>query len=138
MIYAFKCWKCGMTEEVQARPFHPPPAGTCACGVLMQRVYGCQIDTSGCRDPDDIPANKQIAFAENDMTSSQASAIERRFQRNNAATRKELADGGNQGSIRKTHQIPANLYHGKIKQTGDRDYWNDKKNRDRHKSCKVD
>ena len=40
--------------------------------------------------------------------------------------------------MKKSMQIPAALYHGKIKQTGDRSYWDNPKNRNRHKSCKVD
>lgn len=139
MIYEFSCDYCNSATQIDTRPFRPPKAPTCeVCGKKMLRVYGCRIDTSGCKDPDDIPGSKQIAFANQDMTGGQANSIERGFQKHNEATRKELADGGNRGSFRKTMQIPANLYHGKIKQTGDREYWDDPKNRNRHKSCKVD
>lgn len=140
MIYAFKCWGCGQIEEVESRPFHPPPAGTCACGKLMQRVYGCMIDTSGCQDHDSIPEKDRIACGVGDqnLTSGQAAAIEKQHHDHNEQTRREIADGGNKGVMRKTMQIPAALYHGKIKQTGDRNYWDNPKNRNRHKSCKVD
>jgi hypothetical protein len=37
-----------------------------------------------------------------------------------------------------THQIPAALHAAKIRETGDRQYWDDPKNRNRHKSCRVD
>ena len=107
--------------------------------MLTQRVYGCEIDTSGCKDVDDIPHSGQVAYGgERNISSGQATSIEAKHGRHNEQTRRELADGGNQGSFRKTMQIPAALYHGKIKQTGDRNYWDDPKNRNRHKSCKVD
>lgn len=105
----------------------------------MDRVYGCLIDTSGCKDVDDIPHSDQVAYGgDGNISSGQAAAIEVRHARHNDRTRRELADGGNRGSFRKDMQIPAALFHGKIKQTGDKHYWDDAKNRNRHKSCKVD
>lgn len=106
----------------------------------MDRVFGCQIDTSGCRDHDEIPEKHRIACGSGDrnLTAGQAEAIERRAQRQVDETRKQIADGGNRGSMKMTHSIPAALYHGKIKETGDRAYWQDAKNRNRHKSCRVD
>ncbi|MGB0890692.1 MAG: hypothetical protein ACPGWS_10450, partial [Solirubrobacterales bacterium] len=75
---------------------------------------------------------------ERDLSSSQAASIEKAHSDKIAQTRRDLADGGNRGSQRMTHQIPAALHAAKIKETGDRSYWDDPKNRNRHKSCKVD
>lgn len=36
-----------------------------------------------------------------------------------------------------TNSIPADLYHGKIRETGDRHYWDSPKNRKRHKSTEI-
>ena len=139
MIYAFKCEKCGQPEELQARPFHPPSAGTCACGVLMQRVYGCQINTSGCKDPDDVAPEHRVSVSqERNLTKAQSAGIESAHRREIEQTRRDLADGGNKGSQRMTHKVPAALHAAKIKETGDRNYWDDRKNLNRHKSCKVD
>jgi len=141
MIYTFRCYDCELDAFKHAKPFTPPSAPRCFnCGKKTSRVFGCNIDTSGCKDPDDIPHAQRIACGagSQDMTNGQASALEAKHQRHNDQTRKELADGGNRGSFRKSMQIPAALYHGKIKQTGDHKYWDDPKNRNRHKSCKVD
>lgn len=139
MIYEFNCDFCNSHTELDARAFHPPKAPDCECGMEMQRVYGCMIDTSGCKDVDEIPAKDRIAhgIGDKDLTSGQAEAIERKHHQHNEQTRRDLAAGGNKGQMKKTHQIPAGLFHGKIKQTGDKNYWDDDKNMNRHKSCKV-
>lgn len=139
MIYQFTCDVCGRLVERQARPFHPPQRVKCACSAWMRRIYACQIDTSGCRDADDIPEGQRVAYGgEANITKGQALAVEAQQQRRVDQTRKDIADGGNKASFKMSHQIPAHLYHGKIKQTGDRHYWDDPKNLNRHKSCKVD
>lgn len=140
MIYRFNCDACDVFFEINARPFHPPKAPVCTeCGEKTDRVYGCRIDTSGCKDADDIPYDKQVAYGgAGNITGGQAAGIEAVHARHNDRTRRELTDGGNRGTIRKTMQIPAALHAGKIKQTGDPHYWDDPKNRARHNSCKVD
>jgi hypothetical protein len=105
----------------------------------MQRVYGCQIDTSGCKDPDDVaPEHRTPVTQERNLSASQARCIEMQHGRQIAQTRRDIADGGNRGLQRMTHQVPAALHAAKIKETGDRNYWDDPKNLNRHKSCKVD
>lgn len=139
MIFPFKCYDCEVGEEVDSRPFTPPSAPRCpTCGESMSRVYGCQIDTSGCRDPDDVAPEHRVAVSqERNLSSGQAARIERAHQREIEKSRRELVDG-NKGSHRLTHKVPAALHAAKIKETGDREYWNDPKNLNRHKSCKVD
>ncbi len=140
MIYQFRCPFCDDLVHLQARPFHPPRSPKCVeCDAYLDRVYGCNIDTSGCQDADDIPDSQRIAYGGGaNISSGQALGIEAAHGRHNRQTRKELADGGNRGSVRMTMQIPAALHAGKIRQTGDKHYWDDPKNRNRHKSCKVD
>ena len=140
MIFEFICHDCYITVARHAKAFRPPSAPRCSeCGEHTSRVYGCSIDTSGCKDPDDVAPEHRISVSkERDLTSRQANSIEKRHQRKIEKTRRDLADGGNRGVQRMTHQIPAALHAAKIKETGDRDYWNDAKNRNRHKSCKVD
>lgn len=140
MIYEFRCYPCELDNQVDSRPFRPPSPPTClSCGELMDRVFGCEINTAGCQDVDHIPEKDRIACGGThaNLTPGQATALEAKHQAHIEKTRRELADGGNRGSIRKTQSIPAALYHGKIKQTGDRHYWDDPKNRNRHKSTKV-
>ncbi len=62
---------------------------------------------------------------------------ERLFHKRIKERRAALKDG-NKGTIKHTHSVPTELYHGKIKQTGDKNYWRDPKNLAKHKSCKVD
>lgn len=139
MIYQFKCPSCSVVTDVTAKAFHPPQGHVCECGELADRVYGCHIDTTGCRDVDDIPAKDRIACGPGttNLTSGQTAAMERRHKKSIEKARKDRV-GGNKGARRLTHQIPAELFHGKIKQTGDKNYWDDSKNRNRHKSCQVD
>ena len=140
MNYDFHCYTCELEKTLDARAFHPPSAPSCpSCNCLMDRVFGCEIDTSGCKDVDDVPEMKSVSYGgEANISRGQAAAIEAKHQQGITERRKDLRDGGNRGSIRQTMQIPAPLYHSKIKQTGDKKYWDDPKNRNRHKSCKVD
>ena len=140
MIYPFCCYACDERENLDAKAFTPPKAPTCPnCLELMDRVYGCNIDTSSCRDPDDVAPEHRVAVSqERNLSTAQARRIEKQHGDKIAKTRRDLADGGNKGDRRMTHQIPAALHAAKIKETGDRNYWNDAKNRNRHKSCKVD
>ncbi len=138
MIYQFTCDECGLLHSMDSRPFQPPTPPMCCAGAT-RRIYGCQIDTSGCRDADDIPEGQRVAYGgAANITKGQASALEARHARQVRQTRKDIADGGNKASFKMSHQIPAELFHGKIKQTGDRNYWDDPKNLNRHNSCKVD
>jgi hypothetical protein len=140
MIFEFICYSCGVAVDLESKAFTPPSAPRCVvCEAFTDRVYGCNIDTSACKDPDDIAIEHRTPVAQEcNLTSRQANAIEKRHQEGIAQTRRDIADGGNRGSRRMTHQIPAALHAAKIKETGDREYWSDPKNRNRHKSCKVD
>lgn len=95
------------------------------------------FDTSACRDHDDIDPRKRVIEGLHGNNKTQALKKERKFQEHISERRKLLADGGNRGGVRHTHSVPADLYHGKIKETGDKNYWADKKNLARHSSCKV-
>jgi len=134
MIYQFECESCGVLRPVESKPFHPPERVVCSCGKPMQRVYGCTIDTSGCKDHDDIPEDKRVARSKAPRNTAREEA---RFQRHIEERRSAYAREGQSGSFKHTHSIPADLYHGKIRQTGDKDYWKDPKNLKRHNSTRV-
>ena len=137
MIYPFTCDECGNHTEVDAKPFSPPCPPLC-CGENMRRVYGCNIDTSNCRDHSDVPLHARVS--ENTAygdTASQGAAKEAQYRKHIEQRRKDLKDG-NKGSFRHTHSVPAELYHGKIKETGDQNYWSDPSNVKKHSACKVD
>ena len=105
---------------------------------MMNRVYGCHIDTSGCKDHGFIPETARVIETDRNYDRATGVKKERMFGSAIDKRRKQLADGGNQGSFKHTHSVPAELYHGKIRETGDRNYWSDPKNMDRHKNTKVD
>jgi len=140
VIFPYHCYECGIDNDLTGKPFHPPMAPQCPeCYSLMDRVYGCVIDTSGCKDHDEVAPEHRISVSqEKNISSRQTAAVERSYAKKIAQTRRDIADGGNRGTRRMTHQIPAALHAAKIKESGDRTYWDDPKNRARHRSCKVD
>ncbi len=139
MRYTFKCSSCGCGIEVTASMSEGPPNSlSCCCGGRADRDWQADspmLDTSACRDHDHIPHEKRVARSQAPRS---AAAEEAKFQSHLDSRRKQLSDGGNRGSFRHTHSVPADLYHGKMKETGDKNYWQDPANLKRHSSTKVD
>lgn len=138
MIYTFKC-SCGSVQEVSCSIKDGPPSVVecSSCRCEMQRDWQSDeptIDTSGCRDHNFIPREKRVLVK---GSRSDADRREHQIAQHIKQRRQQLKDGGNQGTIKQSHALPAELYHGKIRETKDRNYWNDKKNLDRHKDFKV-
>ena len=134
MIYEFFCDECNRTQVVTTKAFQPPNHPYC-CGRQTRRIYSAQIDTSGCKDHDFVPEDKRVFDSVQPMSGEKKGRI---FSKHIDDRRKLLRDGGNKGDFRHTHSVPADLYHAKIKETGDKRYWDDPKNVERHKSCRVD
>jgi hypothetical protein len=94
------------------------------------------LDTSQCRDADDIPQEKRV-YDWSDTRSE--TAKERAFQEHIHERRTLVKEAGRNPNFgRMTHSVPADLFHGKIRETGDKNYWEDPRNVQRHKSCQVD
>jgi hypothetical protein len=143
VIYTFKC-ACGATTEV-ARSIvdGPPPSVRCeihGCGGRAVRDWQADapmIDTSACKDHSEVRADKRVRSAWDRSQSPEK--VEAGFKRHIAKRRSEIREaGGQRGAIKQTHAVPAHLFHGKIKESGDKNYWNDPKNLNRHTECKVD
>lgn len=140
MIYTYKCSCMPDAWDQFVRSIHegPPALVICQlCGSEMQRDWKNDlpmIETSSCRDPDDIP---EVHRVQRPSRPRSAAAEEAKFRRHVEARRRDVAEGNKRSSFRQSHAVPADLYHGKIKQTGDRDYWRDPKNLQKHSSCKV-
>lgn len=138
MRYTFEC-KCGVIEtlslSVEECDSHP----TCkTCGSEMSRNFiadlmTIQINTQGCKDHNTVKADKRVPPGGMAFTKKQADRREDLFRKDIALKKEAVARGGNKGTIRMKKSVPADLYHGKIKETGDREYWNDKKNLERHR-----
>lgn len=142
MIYSFKC-ECGFEREVTGSiQVGPPVQVNCRdCGMVMQRDWKADaptLDTSACRDHNFIPHGKRVMPSTVRLPSkSQAWKQEQAYKRDIEKRRAAVRAGGNQGSFKQTMAVPAELYHGKIKETGDRDYWKDSKNVSRHSDFEV-
>lgn len=73
-------------------------------------------------------------------TPAQAEKMEQAFQKDLERKRTMVAERGRASKkpkIRMTHSVPAHLYWGKMRETGDRNYWSDKNNLEQHTDCKV-
>lgn len=111
----------------------------CECGAAAERLW--EMPTFICdradQDVDTVPPEFQVSERVTPETVAQGQRLERNYQKGLNDRRKQIAEEGG-GAIKQTHAVPAHLYHGKIRQTGDKSYWLDKKNRDKHKSTRVD
>lgn len=93
------------------------------------------VNTAACRDHDFIPHEKRVL----DLTDRRSEAVkERAFEEHVQNRRKLVREAGSGTNYRMTHSVPADLYHGKIRETGDKHYWDDPGNLKRHRSCEVD
>lgn len=135
MIYEYVCDGCERTFVMDCPPFEPGYPPECRKHGVMRRLFGAQIDTSGCRDHSFIPEKDRVFDPHRTVSAEKA---ERQFHERIQQKRKENRDGGNRGLFRQSHSIPADLHHGKIKETGDKHYWEDPKNMSRHTDCEVD
>jgi hypothetical protein len=100
----------------------------------MRRLYNAQIDTSGCKDHDFVPETQRVADTVQPFSGEKKGRL---FSKRIDERRKfNRANPGRE--IRHTHSVPADLYHGKIKETGDKEYWSDPANMKKHESCRVD
>lgn len=145
MIYSFRCLFCQETVQltlpVSKCESHPPCP---TCKQAMQRDFMAdwktmQVNTQGCKDHDNVPAAKRTApNLGQGITPREARRRERAYA---AAVqqKREVAEaaGGNRGSQRMAMSVPTELFHSKIRETGDRAYWKDPKNRARHKNWRI-
>jgi predicted nucleic acid-binding Zn ribbon protein len=136
--YTFCCDRCKATIVVH-RPFSEGPSPEpCECGGVREHDFRTDVatiecDTSGCRDHNVIERSKRVYRP---GTRADADRKEASYARHISERRGQLKDG-NKGKFKQSHAIPADLYHGKIRETGDKQYWNDKKNMKRHSDFKV-
>lgn len=136
MNYPYKCYSCNADKTVTASiSVGPPPQVQCECGVEMQRVWTMPMVICNA-DPDYIKPEDRV-FDATDRRSEYTK--EGAFQEHIDERRKLVRQAGhNPKTMRMTHSVPADLFHGKIRATGDKNYWDDPSNLKRHTSCKVD
>lgn len=142
----FQCESCGETQEFHTSTIAqlPPTELACECGGKATKLWGpAQFICRG--DPDDVGELNQMVdtggmstarAAAGGLTKSQSKRKERAYQQY-ITDRRRLFREEDQVGGRMTHQVPAELYYAKIRQTGDPDYWSDPENLKRHTSCQV-
>ena len=89
------------------------------------------------RDPDHVPEQFRVSERVRPETKAQGRRMEKAYAKDLSDTKRRLAEAG-AGPLKQELKIPSHLYHGKIRQTGDKNYWLDAKNRKKHGSCRVD
>lgn len=140
MRYTFKCPSNHLSVVERSIKEGPPETYPCdLCARLAKRSWkddAPMIDTSACRDHSHIPEDKRVV---SQFDKGSADQQERQFEKHIRDRRKLIKDaGGQRPDLKQTHSVPTHLYHGKIRETGDKQYWNDPKNLAKHTDCKVD
>lgn len=139
MIYPFHCQVCDLRFELDRSMNDAPDCiQECPdCKGESHRVWvSFRLSTVGCSgptDPDYIPPEHRVVSdpAYGDSARS-ADKIERAYAED-IERKGSLASSDNKMKA----SVPAHLYHGKIRQTGDKHYWKDPKNLARHKRCHI-
>lgn len=138
-LFTFTCSKHG-DQLVQS------PIGTycehprCSkCGYVMDRnlqadLGSISINASACKDHNWIPPHARVAPHHGRVTKQSAEALERAYGSHIKEQRKAVKKGG---GLRKTASVPAEMFFGKIKETGDKKYWDDPSNRAKHKDFSL-
>jgi len=138
--YTFSCDRCeDLTVLRRSFELGPNAFCPCACGGILTHNFladagTVEFDTAACRDHNFIKREKRVYRP---GTQADAGRKEAAYASHVKQRRAALADGGNKGKIKQTMAIPADLYHGKVRETGDKNYWADKKNVARHSDFKV-
>ena len=142
MRYTFEC-KCGNLETLNLPVTECDSKPPCSkCGKKMTRNFVAdlmtiQVNTNGCKDHNKVAAKHRVPPGGMVFTEKQAEHREELFRKDIALKKEAVARGGNKGSIKMKRSIPADLFHGKIKETGDKQYWDDKKNLNRHREFEL-
>ncbi len=142
-VYEFECEECGCVQEISYSFAKAPPLGTprpCPqCTGTSRRTMSTSFEMVTSEDPDYVPERFRVSNVPHGMGRASAKKREERYAADIDMKRKKAkeARSGRKSSMQLTHSIPPELYQGKIRQTGDKDYWRDASNRNKHKSCKI-
>lgn len=141
-IFEFLCDSCGRYLEKESR--ETIPVGTplqCQCGEFARRVFSLPHvpPDSLSVDPDNVPVKYRVASNDGFGIGEKAARKREKAYEDAQNVKRAMARDRSlsRGQMQQTHSIPPELYHGKIRETGDKNYWDDKKNRDRHSSTRI-
>lgn len=140
--YLFRCSDCKLEfDQVRSIKEGPPPpydCPSCVNGTMEHIILPPMIHCSG--DPDHVPPEFGIQRLGHTggTNAAEAARIEAKYQKDIERKRAMKREAGkSKRAFNMTQSIPAPLYYGKIKQTGDSKYWDDPKNRSKHRSTIV-
>lgn len=139
MIFNYEC-PDGHVTQINIKFGEIPPAsipcGMCSCSLEASRVWEAPqviCDT----DPDYVPPEFAVSRGGHAVSASAAAKKEKMYQRGIEQRRAELRGTRNKKGFKQSNSIPPELYYGKVRQSGDKDYWKDPKNLRKHSSTKV-
>jgi hypothetical protein len=139
MLYTYTCKSCGWSDTLIRPASQCDTPQPCPNGHLADRDFLADWKTiqtpSSSRNANKVKDSKRVCGA---STKAAARRKEAAYGEHIHERRKQLANDGNKrSSFKHTHSIPAELFHGKKKETGDDQYWNDPKNVAKHSDFKV-
>lgn len=130
------CEDCDEAQEIQnSIKISPPPSVKCPCGSYAYRHWKAPqfVCERADRPHDFVPPQFRVSDRVRPESAAEGRKIEKAYQED----LKHKRDNLKSSDFQMSHSIPAHLYHGKVRETGDRSYWLDPKNRAKHKSCEV-
>jgi len=141
MIFQIECQSCGQVDidlpmSTPAKDGVPCPSCKGTATIRLWTMPSiCTVGCSGGSDPNDIPLGSRVNQTPwKDVSPEEGLRVEKAYHQNIERLRKSKKASG---SLRMLASIPGELYHGKIRETGDQSYWDDPKNRSRHKDFEV-
>lgn len=136
MIFNYQCPAGHVTSVNIKFGEKPDPEKGCPCGAIAKRLWEAPHISVA---PDEFTVDPRFAVSRGGRAVSQEEATRREKQiaRGIEQRRKELKGTRNKKGWKQTHSIPPEAYYGKVRETGDKNYWKDPKNLQRAKQFKV-
>lgn len=140
MRYTYRCSYCTNIQVFDRTMAEGPPGEKveCNCGHEAIRYWKADapmIDTSACRDHSELKPEFRTRSVWDGNKSPHK--VESEFRRDIEEKRKLKREAGKSGRFKQTMSVPSHLYHGKKRETGDPNYWDDPNNRKRHGDCII-
>jgi len=134
-IYTYACERHGSFQLQLSIAACVEPQFCIACGEQMARDFATdwatvQVNTAACQDHNFIPEQHRVLPHHGHVSKQAADRLEAAYAQN---LKDQRAAVKKTGRLRKVKSVPAEAYFGKIKQTGDKHYWESPENQAKHK-----
>jgi hypothetical protein len=139
MIFNFQCADGHITQidiKFGEKPPENMPCCKPSCSHRAERVWEAPHISVA---PDDFTVAASAAVSRNGraVTKEEAVRKEKAYARDIQKKRQLYKDQKNVKGWKPSHSIPPEAYYGKVRETGDLNYWKDSKNLNRAKQFKV-